>query len=151
MFQKCIISFYYLLHSEQYYSLLSQVFGKHLKAEQHVRGGHSVQGMGWQEHALKAILSHLREKIKSNIQSNLITSFCHSMKHLILKISNLCQSEVLWFDPHTPGDGFKDFSSAGVLLAHTHQKLTYTHTPKKCKCGSRGRYLYNFLYHYIVK
>lgn len=46
------------------------------------------------------------------------------------EICHLCQSEVLRFDPDTPGDGFEDFSSAGVLLAHTHQKLE-THKHKK--------------------
>lgn len=38
MLWKCKIRscFYYLLHSEQYHSLFGHVFGKHLKAEQHV-------------------------------------------------------------------------------------------------------------------
>lgn len=47
-------------------------------------------------------------------------SFC-SIKILKKKEnkSNLCQSEVLRFDPHTPGNGFKDLSCAGVLLTHT--------------------------------
>lgn len=58
--------FYYLLHSEQYDSLFGHVFGKHLKAEQHVGGRDRVQGMGWQEHALEAVLPNLRGGKKLN-------------------------------------------------------------------------------------
>lgn len=42
------------------------------------------------------------------------------------KLTNLCYSEVLGFDPHAPGDGFQHLSCAGVLLAHAHQKLEET-------------------------
>jgi hypothetical protein len=33
----------HLLHLQHYYPLLSQFWGEQLKAEEHVRGGHSVQ------------------------------------------------------------------------------------------------------------
>lgn len=51
----------YLLDVEQQHSLLGQIFGKNLEAEQHVGGGDRVQGVGRQEHALEAVLPHLRE------------------------------------------------------------------------------------------
>lgn len=69
--------FYYLLHSEQHHSLFGNVFGKHLKAKQHVRGGHCVQGMGRQEHALKAVFCHLRER-------KTVSSNCSSSASLVL-------------------------------------------------------------------
>lgn len=52
----------YLLHSEQHHPLFGHVFRKHLEAEQHVRGGHGVQRVGRQEHALEAVLPHLMEE-----------------------------------------------------------------------------------------
>lgn len=113
----------YLLDVEQQHSLLGQIFGKNLEAEQHVGGGDRVQGVGRQEHALEAVLPHLRGE--SNIQSNL-QHICNSLKDWMCKTSDLCQSEVLWLDPHAPGDRLEDLSSAGVLLAHAHQELTHT-------------------------
>lgn len=59
-------SLYYLLHFKQHHLLFGHVFGKHLEAEQHVRGGHRVQGVGGQEHTLEAVLPHLKH-IKTEI------------------------------------------------------------------------------------
>ena len=86
------LGFYYLLHSEQYHSLFCQVFGEHLKAKQHVRGGHRVQGVGRQEHALEAVLPHLRG-VKPNFQSYL-RNFCLGILK-ILKILPLQVSDSL--------------------------------------------------------
>lgn len=56
----------YLLHSQQHHFLFSYFFGEQLKAEEHVRRRHRVQGMGGQEHALEAVLSHLTTQILCN-------------------------------------------------------------------------------------
>lgn len=104
------------------------------------------------EHALEAVLPHLTAKTTSLVlssrvpehdfsaQYSMITTALDCIKCIsqiqkqsikmlmtVFQISHLCQSEVLCFDPDTPGDGFEDFSSAGVLLAHAHQKLRHIH------------------------
>lgn len=65
-----------------------------------------------------------------------------SIKSEIFYVSNLCQSEVLWFDPDIPGDGLEDFSSAGVLLAHTHQKLTHINMTSILEGETDEKHLY---------
>lgn len=50
---------FYLLYFEQHHLLLDHVFGKHFKAEQHVRGGDCVQGVGGQEGTLETVLPYL--------------------------------------------------------------------------------------------
>lgn len=65
----------YLLHPEQHHSLFGHVFGKHLKAEQHVGGRHHVQGMGRQEEALETVLPDLRGEEPAQV--------CHQVSLMI--------------------------------------------------------------------
>lgn len=107
----------YLLHSEQHHFLFSHLLGEQLKAEQHIRGRDCVQGVGRQKHALESVLPHLTSKILF-IEVSAFPTECGSPQE-----PNLCQSQVVWFDSDAPRYRFKDFSSARILLAHTHRKL----------------------------
>lgn len=52
----------YLLDLQLHYPLLGQLWGQHLEAEQQVCGRDCVQRLGWQEHALEAVLDYLPGK-----------------------------------------------------------------------------------------